>query len=148
MISNHVHICIWNYHVHMYMNMISCVPQEQVNRLPPPRTLILDFTMIHTRFGRSNFHPIGQLTHKRRSDGAPECDGALKDVVRVVKILHYRQIYLNRPQSSSCPLNCGSRHCRPHIWWLRSSTILQYSRETSSLSNELPEKLTDQCLFP
>ncbi len=30
------------------------------------------------------------------SDGAPEPDGALKEVVRV-KILHYRQIYLNRP---------------------------------------------------
>ena len=41
-------------------------------------------------------HPIGQLTHTRRSDGAPETDGALKTVVRV-KILHYRQLYLNRP---------------------------------------------------
>jgi hypothetical protein len=30
-------------------------PQEQVNRLPPPRTLIIDFTMTHIRFGRSNF---------------------------------------------------------------------------------------------
>jgi hypothetical protein len=28
-------------------------PQEQANRLPPPRTLILDYTMTHTRFGRS-----------------------------------------------------------------------------------------------
>jgi hypothetical protein len=26
-------------------------PQEQANRLPPPRTLILDFTMTHTRYG-------------------------------------------------------------------------------------------------
>ena len=30
-------------------------PQEQANRLSPPRTLILDYTMTHTRFGRSNF---------------------------------------------------------------------------------------------
>jgi hypothetical protein len=27
-------------------------PQEQADRLPPPRTLILDFTMTHTRYGR------------------------------------------------------------------------------------------------
>ncbi len=60
-------------------------PQEQAaNRLPPPRTLILDFTMTHTRFGRTNLHPPGQLTHTRRSDGAPasEPDGALQTVTR------------------------------------------------------------------
>jgi hypothetical protein len=28
-------------------------PQEQDDRLPPPRTLILDFTLTHTRYGRS-----------------------------------------------------------------------------------------------
>jgi len=52
-------------------------PQEQDNRLPPPRTLILDFTMTHTRYGRSIQRTTGQLTHTRRSDGAPELDGAL-----------------------------------------------------------------------
>jgi hypothetical protein len=31
-------------------------PQEQVNRLSPPRTLILDFTMTHTCYGRSIQH--------------------------------------------------------------------------------------------
>ena len=46
-------------------------PQEQADRLPPPRTLIMDFTLTHTRFGRSSVHPIGQLTHTRRSDGTP-----------------------------------------------------------------------------
>ena len=70
--------------------------KEQTDRLPPPRTLIMDFTLTHTRFGRSNLHPIGQLTHTSRSDGSPESDGALKTVVRV-KILHYHQLYLNRP---------------------------------------------------
>ena len=35
-------------------------------------------------------------THTRRSDSVPETDGALKTVTRV-KILHYRQIDLNRP---------------------------------------------------
>ena len=44
--------------------------QAQVNRLPPPRTLIMDFTMTHVRFGRSHFHPMGQITHTSRSDGA------------------------------------------------------------------------------
>ena len=71
-------------------------PQEQADRLPPPRTLIMDFILTHTRFGRSSVHPIGQLTHTRRSDGAPEPDGTLKTVARA-KIIHYRQLYLNRP---------------------------------------------------
>ena len=31
-------------------------PQEQVNRLSPPRTLILDFTMTHKCYGRSIQH--------------------------------------------------------------------------------------------
>ncbi len=29
-------------------------PQEHPNRLPPPRAPIMDFTMTHIRFGRSN----------------------------------------------------------------------------------------------
>ena len=32
-------------------------PQEQTDRLPSPSTLILDFTMTHTRYGRSHVHP-------------------------------------------------------------------------------------------
>ena len=58
-------------------------PEGQDNRLPPPRTLIMDFTMTHVRFGRSHLHPIGQLTHTRRSDGAPDPDGALKEAARI-----------------------------------------------------------------
>jgi hypothetical protein len=50
----------------------------------------MDFTLTHTCFGRSNL-PYGQLTHTRRSDGAPEPDGDLKTVVRA-KIIHYRQV--------------------------------------------------------
>ena len=64
-------------------------PHEQTDRLPPPRTLILDFTLTHTRFGRSHVHSIGQLTHTRRSDGAPEPDGSLRAVARK-KIIYYR----------------------------------------------------------
>jgi hypothetical protein len=51
-------------------------PQEQVDRLPPPRTLILDFTMTHPRYVRSLLNLNGQLTNTRRSDGAPEPDGS------------------------------------------------------------------------
>ncbi len=58
-------------------------PQGQDNSLVPPRTLIMDFTMTHVRFGRSQLHPIGP-------------DGVLKESVRI-KIRHYRNIYLNRP---------------------------------------------------
>ncbi len=72
-------------------------PQEQTDRLPPPRTLILDFTLTHTRFGRSHVHSIEQLTNTRRSDGDPELYGALRAVTRK-KIIHYRQLYVDRPE--------------------------------------------------
>jgi hypothetical protein len=72
-------------------------PLEQVDRLPPPRTLILDFTLTHTHYGRSHVYSIGQLTNTRCSDGAPESDGALRAVTRK-KILHYHQMYIDRPE--------------------------------------------------
>ena len=56
----------------------------------------MDFTLTHILFGTSNFHTIGQLTHTRRTDGAPDPDSVLKTVTRG-KILHYHQLYLNRP---------------------------------------------------
>ena len=71
-------------------------PQPQANRLPPPRTLIMDYTMTHIRFGRSHLHPMVQLTNTRRSDGAPDPDAAFKEVARI-KIRHYRNLYLNHP---------------------------------------------------
>ena len=36
-------------------------PQTQANRLPPPHTLIMDYTMTHVRFGRSQLHPWTNL---------------------------------------------------------------------------------------
>ena len=62
--------------------------QTQDNRLPSPHTLIMDFTMTHVKVGHSHFHPIGQLTHTRRSDGAPDPNSVVKEVVRI-KIRHY-----------------------------------------------------------
>ena len=71
-------------------------PQTQVNCLPPPHTLILDYTMTHIRFGRSHLHPMVQLTNTRRTDGVPDPDGSIKEVSRI-KIKHYRNVYLNHP---------------------------------------------------
>ena len=39
---------------------------------------------------------MGQLTNTRHSDGAPDPDGSLKTSFRI-KIRHYRNLYLNRP---------------------------------------------------
>ena len=67
-------------------------PEVQDNRLPPPHTLSADFTMTHVRFGRSHFHPMGQLTNTRHSDGDPDPDRDLKEVSRI-KIRRYRNVW-------------------------------------------------------
>jgi hypothetical protein len=72
-------------------------PRDLTDCLPPPRTLILDFTLTHTRFGKLQLSSLGQLTHTRRTDGVPEPDGALRTVARA-KIRHYRQLYINLPE--------------------------------------------------
>ncbi len=60
-------------------------PETQDNRLPPPHTLIMDFTMTHIRFGchELHLHPMGQLTNTRHSDGSPDPDGVLRESVRI-----------------------------------------------------------------
>ena len=118
--------------------------QAQVNRLPPPRTLIMDFTMTHVRFGRSHLHPIGQLTHTRRSDSAPDPDGVIQDTVRI-KIRHYRNIYLNRPDPIvflSLAVDTSDRLYDDFICLI----FLHGHREASALINELPEE-SDQFRF-
>ncbi len=57
-------------------------PQEQADRLPPARTLILDFTLTQTRYVSSHVHTTGHLTNTRRSDDTPELDGVLRQVNR------------------------------------------------------------------
>ena len=52
--------------------------------------------MTHTRYDRSHLNLNRQLTNTRCSDGAPEPDGVIKAVARK-KILHYRQLYVDRP---------------------------------------------------
>jgi hypothetical protein len=57
-------------------------PLQQADRLPPPRTLIMDFTLTHTRYDSSHVYTTGHLTNIRSSDGTPELDGALREVTR------------------------------------------------------------------
>ncbi len=113
-------------------------PQEQADRLPPPSTLILDFTMTHTRYGRSHVHSIGQLTNIRSSDGAPEPDGALKVVVRK-KIIHYRQLYIDRPEPIAFVPVAVDTSGRIYDDFLRLM-FLHAHREASALANDIPEE--------
>jgi hypothetical protein len=119
-------------------------PQEQADRLPPPRTLILDFTLTHARYGRSNVHTIGHLTITRRSDGDPESDGTLRTVTRK-KILHYHQLYIDRPEPIAfLPVTVDTSD---HIYDDFSRLLfLHTDREESALSNEIPEE-SDQFRF-
>ena len=84
-------------------------------------------------------HPIGQLTHTRRSDGPPDPDGVLKESVGI-KIRHYRNIYLNRPDLIVfLPLSVDVSD-RLYDDFLHL-IFLDVHREESTLSNELPRNL-------
>ncbi len=57
----------------------------------PPRTLVMDVTMTHDRYGRTTQYTNGAITHRVPSTGDPQSDGALNKAARM-KIRHYRQI--------------------------------------------------------
>ena len=100
--------------------------------------------MTHIRFGRSNLHPMGQLTNTRLSDGAPEPDGALKEVVKI-KIRYYRNGYLNHPDPIDfIPLAVDTTG-RLYDEFIRL-LFFHAHRETSALVNELTEE-SDQFRF-
>ncbi len=113
-------------------------PRDLTDCLPPPRTLILDFTLTHTRFGRSQLSSLGQLTHTRRTDGVPEPDGVLRTVARA-KIRHYRQLYMNLPEPIAfMPVTVDTAG---RIYEDFSRLLFLHShREDSALANELPEE--------
>jgi hypothetical protein len=113
-------------------------PQDGTDRLPPPRTLIMDFTLTHTRFGRSQLHSLGQLTHSRSLDGAPEPDGALRESARI-KIRHYRQLYINRPDPIAFMPVAVDTSGRIYDDFSRL-LFLHAHREASALANELQEE--------
>ncbi len=108
-------------------------PQEQPDCLPPPRTLILDFTLTHTRL-EDHMCILPDSWHTRRSDGVPEPDGTLRTVTRK-KILHYHQLYINRPDPivfMSVPGDTSD-----HIDDFSRLLFLHVHREPSVLTNEL-----------
>jgi hypothetical protein len=122
-----------------YGTILSCIkPRDLTDCLPPPCTLILDFILTHTRFGKSQLSSLGQLTHTRRTDGSPEPDGALRTVARS-KIRHYRQLYINHPEPiafMSVPVDTDGRIYDDFSRLL----FLHAHREASALTNELPEE--------
>ena len=83
-------------------------------------------------------HPIGQQTNIRRSDGAPEPDGALRVVSRK-KILHYHQLYLDRPDPIAFMPVAVDTSDRIYDDVLRL-LCLHAHREASVLANEIPEE--------
>ena len=83
-------------------------------------------------------HPIGHLTNIRRSDGAPEPDGALKVVVRK-KIIHYRQLYIDHPEPISFMPVAVDTSDRIYDDFLRL-LFLDTHREASALTNDIPEE--------
>ncbi len=113
-------------------------PRDLTDCLPPPCTLILDFTLTHTRFGKSQLFSLGQLTHTRRTDGAPEPHGALRTVVRA-KIHHYRQLYINRPEPIAFMPVAVDTAGRIYEHFSRL-LFLHAHRETMALGNEIPEE--------
>ncbi len=113
-------------------------PRNGTDCLTPPRTLILDFTMTHTRYGRSQLSSLGQLTHNRRSDGAPDPDGAFREETRT-KIRHYRQLYINDPDPIA--FMAVAVDTFGHVYDDFSRLLFLHGhREASALSNEIPEE--------
>jgi hypothetical protein len=81
---------------------------------------------------------LGQLTHTRRTDGAPEPDGVLRTVARA-KIRHYRQLYINRPEPIRFMPVAVDTAGRIYEDFSRL-LFLHAHREASALANELPEE--------
>jgi hypothetical protein len=81
---------------------------------------------------------MGQLTNTRSSDGAPDPDVSLKEVCRI-KVRHYRNLYLNRPDPIAfIPLAVDTTG-RMYDELIRL-LFLYAHREASALDNELPEE--------
>ena len=89
-------------------------------------------------------HSLGQLTHSRRLDGAPEPDGALRESART-KIRHYRQLYINRPDPIAFMPVAVDTSGRVYDDFSRL-LFLHAHREASALANEIPEE-SDQFRF-
>ncbi len=105
----------------------------------PARTLIMDVTMTHDRYGS-----YGSLSHIMSSNGAPHPDGALKSAARK-KIIHYRQLYADKPDPIifvHVAVNTSGRVYDDFVRLL----FLHAHREASALAGELQEE-SDQFRF-
>jgi hypothetical protein len=131
-------ICTRNLSKICSLHTILQKPRDLTDCLPPPRTLILDFTLTYTHFGKSQLSSLGQLTHTRRTDCAPDPDGALRTVSRA-KIRHYRQLYINRPEPIAFMPVAVDTTGRIYEDFSRL-LFLHAHRETSALGNEIPEE--------
>jgi hypothetical protein len=113
-------------------------PEEQSDRLPPPRTFILDFTLTYTRYDSSHVQTTGHLTNTKCSDDTPELDGVLRQVTRK-KVLHYLQLYIHRPDPIAFLPDAVDTTGRLYDDFSRLF-FLNAHRETSTLTNEIPEE--------
>ncbi len=113
------------------------LPRGEDDRIPP-RTLMMDVTMTHDRYGRTTQHTNGALTHRVPSIGAPQPDGALNKSARM-KIRYYRQIYSDRPDPIVFLPIAVSTSGRVYEDFTRLSFLHAY-REASVLAGELPEE--------
>jgi hypothetical protein len=88
------------------------LPRGEDDRLPP-RTLVMDVTMTHDRYGRTTQYVNGSLSHRVSSTGAPQSDGVLDKTVRtrirnyhIVKLVFWPENYLrDRSSFASCELH-------------------------------------------
>ena len=78
---------------------------------------------------------MGQLTNTMRSDGSPDPDGVLKEVVRF-KIRHYRNFYLNHPDPIAFIPLAADTTGRLYDDFVRL-LFLHAHREASALAYEL-----------
>ena len=94
--------------------------------------------MSHDRYGRTTQHTNGALSHKVSSTGAPHPDGVLNKAARM-KIRHYRQIYVDRPDPIvflSITVRTSGRVYEDFARLL----FLHTYREASILAGEIPEQ--------
>ena len=122
--------------VYILRSLYIVLPRGQDNRRPP-RPLLLDYTMTHDRFGRSNLHTNGKLTDYLRSTGAPQSDVALNNDAHI-KNNHYQQKYAEPPEPVVfMPVAASTSGRINEEFWILM--FLHSNREASPLTGELTE---------
>jgi hypothetical protein len=104
----------------------------------PPRTLTMDVTVTHDRYGRTTQRTHGKLTVS--FTGAPQFDGSLNNAPRI-KITNYCQVYTYRSDPSVSLSVAVSTSVRIYDDLVRLF-FLHAHRESSILARELPRNLS------